>query len=201
MHDIDKSLTWQTSNQHPTRLLFRQVQSAIGILQKVSDAVISTDVQIRLRPSAVEQTKFANVARNQHHPLQPIKPIVSPTIVLQSFIDASCAFPQLSTTSIFQLPVFFRLEIFSFLPGPLKTLASLNMYLIIEHMFQFLSQPSTNTKPLRTFSRILSNQFLKLFKRYFGALKGNPSWTCLHDQIKPCPSTPTNIVNGTSTAQ
>ena len=42
----------------------------------------------------------------QHQPLQPIEPIVNPTIVTQSSIGATCVFPQLSTASNTQLPVF-----------------------------------------------------------------------------------------------
>ena len=47
-----------------------------------------------------------NVASNQHQPLQPIEPIVNPTIVTQSSIGATCVFPQLSTASNTQLRVF-----------------------------------------------------------------------------------------------
>ena len=86
--------------------IHRQVQSAMGILQENSNRVISSDVQNSLQPSALEQTDSDNVASNQHQHLQAIAPIVNPAIVSQSSIDATCAFPQLSTASNMQLPVF-----------------------------------------------------------------------------------------------
>ena len=75
-------------------------------MQEKSNRVISSDVQNSLQPSALEQTDSDNVASNQHQHLQPIAPIVNQAIVSQSSIDATCAFPQLSTASNIQLPVF-----------------------------------------------------------------------------------------------
>ena len=79
--------------------IHRQVQSAMGILQENSNGAISSFVQNSLQPSALEQTDSDNVASNQHQPLQPIEPIVKPTIVKQSSTGANCVFPQLSTAS------------------------------------------------------------------------------------------------------
>ena len=76
------------------------------ILQENSNGAISSCVQNSLQPSALEQTDSDNVASNQHQPLQPIEPIVNPTIVTQSSFGATCVFPQLSTASNTQLPVF-----------------------------------------------------------------------------------------------
>ena len=95
----------QQSTSNPI-IIHRQVQSAMGVLQENSNGAISSCVQNSLQPSALEQTDSDNVASNQHQPLQPIEPIVNPTIVTQSSIGATCAFPQLSTASNIQLPVF-----------------------------------------------------------------------------------------------
>ena len=99
------NLTDQQSTSNPITIQ-RQVQSAMGNLQEISNRFISNCVQNSLQPSALEQTDPDNVASNQHQPLQPIEPFVDPTIVSQSSVDATCAFPQLSTASNNQLPVF-----------------------------------------------------------------------------------------------
>ena len=99
------NLTDQQLTSNPITIQ-RQVQSAMGNLQENSNGFISNCVQNSLQPSALEQTDPDNVASNQHQPLQPIEPFVDPTIVSQSSIDATCAFPQLSKASNNQLPVF-----------------------------------------------------------------------------------------------
>ena len=95
----------QQSTSNPITI-HRQVQSAMGVLQENSNGAISSCVQKILQPSALEQTDSDNVASNQHQPLQPIEPIVNPTIVTQSSIGATCVFSKLSTASNIQLPVF-----------------------------------------------------------------------------------------------
>ncbi|XP_075264413.1 uncharacterized protein LOC142356371 [Convolutriloba macropyga] len=99
------NLADQQSTTNPITI-HRQVQSANRILQENLNRVISSDVQLSLQPSAPEQTDSDNVASNQHQPLQLVEPFVNPTTVSQSSIDATCAFPQLSTASNIQLPVF-----------------------------------------------------------------------------------------------
>ena len=88
----------QQSTSNPITI-HRQVQSAMGVLQENSNGAISSCVQNSLQPSAPEQTDSDNVASNQQQPLQP-------TIITQSSIGATCVFPQLSTASNTQLPVF-----------------------------------------------------------------------------------------------
>ena len=95
----------QQSTSNPNTI-DRQVQSATGVLQENSNGAISSCVQNSLQPSALEQTDSDNVASNQHSPLQPTEPIVNPTIVTQTSIGPTCVFPQLSTASNTQLPVF-----------------------------------------------------------------------------------------------
>ena len=136
------NLADQQATSNPITI-HRQVQSAMGVLQDNFNGAISSRVQNSLQPSALEQTDSDNVASNQHQPLQPIEPIVNPTVVTQSSIGATCVFPQLSTASNTQLPVFSGTlppaEILSPLTGPLITPASLKMYMIIGRLFQFLS--------------------------------------------------------------
>ena len=86
----------QQSTSNPITI-HRQLQSAMGVLQGNSNGAVSSCVQNSLQPSALEPTDSDNVASNQHQPLQPIEPIVNPTIVTQSSIGATCVFPQLST--------------------------------------------------------------------------------------------------------
>ena len=95
----------QQSTSNPITI-HRQVQSTMGFLQENSNGANSSCVQNSLQPSALEQTDSDNVASNQHQPLQPIEPIANPTIVTQTSIGATCVFPQLSTASNTQLPVF-----------------------------------------------------------------------------------------------
>ena len=139
------NLADQQSTSKPITI-HRQVQSVIGILQKNSNGVISTCVQNSLQPSALEQTDSDNVSSSQHQRLQPIEPFVNPTIVTQSSIDATCLFPQLSTPSNIQLPVFSGILL-------LITLASLKMYLTIEHLFQFLSANVSQRQAIPAHSR------------------------------------------------
>ena len=99
------NLADQQSTSNPITI-HRQVQSAMGVLQENFNGAISSCLQNSLQPSALEQIDSDNVASNQHQPLQPLEPIVNPTIVTQSSIGAICVFPQLSTASNTQLPVF-----------------------------------------------------------------------------------------------
>ena len=99
------NLADQQSTSNPITI-HRKVQSAKGVLQENSNGAISSCVQNSLQPSALEQTDSDNVASNQHQPLQPIEPIVNPTIVTQTSIGATCVFPKMSTASNTQLPVF-----------------------------------------------------------------------------------------------
>ena len=82
----------------------------MGVVQENSNRVISSDVQNSLQLSALQQRDSENVARNQHQPLQQIDPNVSPAILSQSSIDATCAFQQFSRASNIQLQVWFAVE-------------------------------------------------------------------------------------------
>ena len=135
-------LAEQQSTSNPITI-HRQVQSAMGVLQENSNGAISSCVQNSLQPSALEQTDSDNVKSNQHQPLQPIEPMVNPTVVRRALLaqlvcSHSCLQLQMLNCQ-FLVGHFLRLKIFSPLAGPLIKSASLKIYLIIGRLFQFLS--------------------------------------------------------------